>query len=73
MLVLLQDGAYRKMKAIEPGALSDGTVAGNRGRKRQTIFSSEQFEGIASALQRRVAANPPAGQQAVSIACIASP
>ena len=33
-----------------PGALSDGTVAGNRGRKRQTIVSSEQFEGIASAL-----------------------
>ena len=53
--------SHRKRKEIEPGALSDGTVAGNRGRKRQTIFSSEQFEGIASALRRRVAAKELGG------------
>ena len=47
-----QRTSNRKRKAIEPGALSDGTTRGeaDRGRKRQTIVSSEQFEDIASAV-----------------------
>ena len=42
--------SHRKRKEIEPGALSDGSERGMCGRKRQTIFSSEQFEDIAGAV-----------------------